>query len=271
MRRWTGNAIDKLNLLLCAALASASAAAQVAVQTPACGTPAAVLHRYIDAVGGDVAVGQLKSLAIEARAVAPHTFNPEATAHYTYALKWQAPNRVAVHWQYLLSPGTGLFDGAHWSNFDGRISHNDDATPRSHLEMRARYPYNDSPQWMMYRITANPILLATDKGLYTRFENLSGLPATCVLRAYGETEWKTERRDQLTFDATTGLLQSWKIQAGVPDQISYVEFRFDDYRQAGSVKIPFSMYFDFYKTTLTVTGVLLNPRLTEAQFAPKSR
>lgn len=261
----------RFNPLLCLLLASTGAAAQSATPASACGTPDVVLQRYIAAVGGSGAVSQLKSLAIEARAEEPHTFNPQKTAHYKYWFKWQSPNRVAVHWHYLLSPGTGLFDGTHWSNFDGRISHNDDATPKSNLEMRARYPYNDSPQWMMYRIAANPIQLGTDKDLYSSFETLLSSPETCVLRAYGKTEWNTERRDQLTFDATTGLLNKWKIQAGLPDQISYLEFRFDDYRQAGPVRIPLLMYFDFYKTTITVTHVIPNLLLTEAQFEPKSK
>jgi hypothetical protein len=236
-----------------------------------CGNPQAVLDRYVSAVGGEAATSQLKSLQIEARAEEPHTFNSESMAHYKYWFKWLAPNRVAVRWHYLLSPGTALFNGRQWSGFDGcgRLSYNDDATPASRLERRARYAYNDAPQWMMYRIAANPIVIAIDKGLYTSFESLPGTSSSCVLEAIGETEWKTERRDQLTFDAVTGLLREWKIQAGVPRHISWVVFRFDDYRPAGAVKIPWSIYFDFYQTSITVTRVIPNPPLTETQFEPR--
>jgi hypothetical protein len=256
----------RFNWLLYLLLASSGAAARAA-----CGTPEAILQRYIDAVGGDGAVSQVKSLAIEARAEEPHTFAPQSTAHHKYMFKWQFPNLVAVHWQYLLSPGTGIFDGEHWSNFDGRISHNEDATPQSNLALRARYPYNDSPQWMMYRIAANPILLATGKNLYSSFATLPSPPATCILEARGETEWKTERRDQLTFDAATGLLQAWRIQTGLPGQISYLEFRFDDYRPAGPVRIPFFLYFDFYKTTFILTSAIPNLHLAKEQFEAKSK
>lgn len=256
----------RLNTLLCLLLASAGAAAQAATGASDCGTPQAVLDRYVEAVGGEAAVNQLKSLAIEAHAEEPHTFNPQSTAHYKYWFKWLAPNRVAVRWHYLLSPGTALFDGAHWSNFDGRLSHNYDALSPLQLKRRARYPYLEDPQWMMYRIAANPIQLAADKGLYGGFESLPGTSATCVLQA----EWTTIRRDKLTFNAETGLLEAWKIQVGPPEQDAYFEFRFDDYRPAGPVKIPWSIYFDSSQTTITVTRVVYNPSLTEAQFEPRS-
>jgi hypothetical protein len=261
----------RFKTVLCLLLACTGAAAKAATPGSTCGTPEVILQRYIDAIGGDAAVSQLKSLAIVARAAEPQTFAPRSTERSKYVFKWQFPNRVAVHWHGLLSSGAGLFDGAHWSNFEGRISHNDDATPKANLEMRARYPYNDSPQWMVYRIAANPILLATSKDLYSSFELLPGSPATCVLQARGKTEWKTERDDQLTFDATTSLLIAWKVQAGLPGHISYVEFRFDDYRHAGSVRIPFVIYFDFYKITFTLTRAIPNLPLSEGLFQPNSK
>jgi hypothetical protein len=261
--------VSRFTIVLCLAVAAGGAAAQT-TQASSCGSPAAVLQRYVDAVGGTSALSELKSFAIEARGEEPHTFNASAPAHYKYKFQWQFPNRAAVHWQYLLSPGSGYFDGAHWSNFDGRLSHNNDATPESQLEIRARYPYNDSPQWMMYRVVANPLVVAINKDLYASFTSVSSSAVSCVLQGYGETEWKTERRDQLTFDATSGMLKTWRIQAGLPNQVSYVEFRFADYRPVGRVKIPFMIYFDFYKTTFTVTRVVVNPAITNAEFVPRS-
>jgi hypothetical protein len=166
-----------------------------------------------------------------------------------------------------------IFDGAHWSNFDGKVSHidNDNATPKVVVKRRADYPYNDYPQFMMYRVVADPILLARNRNLYSGFEYRQDPrhPGVCALQAEGTDDWGLERRDMLYFDANSGFLKNWEIQMGMPEHITYTHFQFDDYRQSGAVTIPFSIYFDFYKASFRFTKVVPNAPLSDTEFLPK--
>ncbi len=228
-----------------------------------------ILDRYVSALGGGKAVRQIRTLVIRAHESEPHTFNPSSTAHARYEFEWKYPNRVVAKRSSLLPDGAFIFDGALWSNFGGGVSHNEDNTPILRRELRSKYPYNDYPQFMMYRIVADPFLIATTPDLYSNFEidlQASG-PSTCVLDATGFTEWREGRHDRLEFDARNGFLKSWEIRMGSPDHV--VHFEFDDYRSVGNVQVPFSIYFDFYKASFSVTKVELNPTLSDADFVPK--
>ena len=261
--------MSRLKLQVCVVAVCSYASAQSNSSPPDCATPEIVLQRYAAAVGGEVAVDQIKTLVIEADESEPHTFNPQDTAHYRYQFKWRSPNQVTVKQRYFIGSTTFIFDGATWSNFDGKVSHNEDHTPASRLKLRADYPYNDYPYFLVYRIVANPILLVTNKNLYRSFETLPGPPETCALQARGTDEWGRERRDTLSFDVKTGFLMTWTMQAGVPGHVSYVQFLFNDYRQSGAVKIPFSIYFDFYKATFRITKVAPNAPIPAEEFVAK--
>jgi hypothetical protein len=56
---------------------------------------------------------------------------------------------------------------------------------------------------------------------------------------------------------------------GLPGSETHTQFQFDDYRQYGPVKIPSSIYFDFYKATFRLTKVVPNPLLSDGEFVPK--
>lgn len=57
---------------------------------------------------------------------------------------------------------------------------------------------------------------------------------------------------------------------GPPAAQIYVQFQFGDYRQAGAVTFPFSVYFDFYKATFRYTHVVSNKALPGSDFVGKS-
>lgn len=226
------------------------------------------MQRYVSALGGASALANLQTLHIEARATEPHTFNPNSTAHYTYTFEWKAPDKIRVKQHYILSFATYIFDGSSWSLYNGKVSHNEDNTPEWRRQLM-RIPYNDSSQFLMFRVAANPLLLATSKNLYRGYENFGDdEPGTCSLEALGQSEWG-RRRDRLVFDAKSGLLQTWTIEAGRPGENAYFQFQFDDYEQAGDLKIPRSIYFDFYKVQFHVTRVTLNRSFKDADFTPR--
>lgn len=261
--------MSTFKLLTCLLLACINAPAQVSTPSSECASPQIVLSRYVAALGGEAALSQIQTLVIEASETEPHTFAPQNTAHYRYQFKWKSPNQVVVkQHQFPFGSTTFIFDGAAWSNFDGKVSHNEDNTPAWRTQLRSS-PYNDYPQFLMYRVVADPILLATTRNLYRSFQSLPGAPETCVLQAIGTSEWGKDRRDILSFDAKSGLLKTWAIQMGMPGQETHTHFQFDDYRQSGPVKIPFSIYFDFYKATFRLTRVVPNAHLSDAEFVPK--
>jgi hypothetical protein len=235
-----------------------------AIAAQSCGTPDDVLARYAAALGGEAALSRLQTLAIEASATEPHTFNPSSTAHYHYGFEWKTPGKIRVKQHYALSFATYIYDGAAWSLANGRVSHNEDATPEWRRQLM-RIPYNDDPQFLMFRVAANPLLIATTKNLYRRYELLPGEPGICKLEAFGRSEWGP-RRDALTFDSESGLLVKWAIEAGEPRDHAHFQFEFDDYQQAGEVKIPRSIYFDFYETQFRITSVAVNAPIRDADF-----
>jgi hypothetical protein len=258
-----------LLLLLCLISFRGHVSAQNNNAVPDCATPEIVLDRYAAAVGGQAALDQVQTRVVEAQETEPHTFNPQATAHYRYQFKWKSPSRVVVkQHQFPFGWTTFIYDGRAWSNFDGRVSHNEDNTPAWRNDLRSS-AYNDYPQFLMYRVVADPTMLATNRNLYRSFESLPGTPDTCVLLAIGKSEWGRERRDILSFDAKSSLLKTWSVQMGLPGSETHSEFRFDDYRQAGPVKIPFSIYFDFYKATFHLSKVFPNAALSDREFVPK--
>lgn len=260
--------ILKLSIILL--LVCGCAAAQTG--SPAgCATPELILQHYVASLGGEAVVNQVQTLVIQARESEPHTFNPASTAHYSYQLKWKSSNRVAVKQSRFLDTLHFIFDGTAWSNSNGKVSHNEDRTPKVRQKLRADYPYNDYPEFMMFRVVADPILLATNGDLYSGFEARQDPlhPGICVLRAKGTNDCGAERHDMLYFDANSGFLKTWEIQIGAPGHVVYTHFQFDDYRQCGAVRIPFSIYFDFYKATFRFTKVVPNAPLSDTEFLPK--
>jgi len=255
-------------VLVCGLLLVISGTTMSAQSATDCGSTEEVLHRYRNALGGEAAIAQVHSLLIRANSAEPHTFNKASTAHSRYRFEWQAPNRIRVNRQYLLSPATIIFDGNSWSLYNGRVSHNEDSTPAWRRTLMS-LPYNDSPENQEFRIIANPLLLTGVQQLYRKLELSHGGPSECVLQAWGTSEWGRDRRDYLTFSADTGLLRSWQIQAGRPGHESYMQLLFDDYRSTGSITIPYSVYFDFYQATFRVTSAVLNPPLPDTDFVPE--
>lgn len=158
---------------------------QVPTSPNPCATVEMVLGHYIAAVGGEQNIKQVRSLIVNAHETEPHTFNPSSTEHNHYELKWKFPNRVVAKRSFLLPDGAFLFDGAQWSNFNGRVSHNEDRTPSWVKELRSTYPYNDYPQFMMYRVIADPLLIARTPDLYSNFavdQRASGIQRDTELR-----------------------------------------------------------------------------------------
>lgn len=229
-----------------------------------CGNADAVLAHYDIALGGEDALGRLQTLAIEAKATEPHTFNPGSTAHYDYRFEWKNPDRVRVSQHYALSWTTYIFDGLAWSLANGKTSHNEDNTPEWQRALM-RIPYNDYPQFLMFRVAANPLLVATTRNLYWRYELVAGAAGSCELEAFGRSVWGV-RRDRLVFDAASGLLRTWTIEASQPGDDAHLEFEFDDYQPAGELKVPRSIYFDFYKTQFRITGVTVNMPAPDRDF-----
>ena len=244
---------------------------QVSASQNLCATPEIILDRYVAALGGNETIKQIRSLIIQAHETEPHTFNPSSTEHHHYEFKWKFPNRIVAKRSLLLPDGVFIFDGASWSNFNGRVSHNEDRTPKWVRELRSDYPYNDYPHFMMYRVVADPLLIARTPDLYSNFavDRDPSRPDSCVLEAIGFTDRRARRHDRLYFDAVSGLLKTWEIQMGGPDRIGYTRFEFADYRSVGNSRFPFSIYFDFYKAVFRVTKVVINPALSDSDFVPK--
>ena len=266
---------SELNILMWFALLAASPAAQIENAASACPSPEVVLQRYVDAIGGK-AVYDIRSRTMTAR----ESEGNGGTEHWVYKFKWKAPNKVAASSNpYLLNiipvsypNGTFVFGGEAWSNDDGRASRNEDRDPAWQRRLRHKYPYNESPHFLMLRVLADPLMLTRANELYGSFEvdrSAGEHPGVCVLRANGLDERRYRRQDIISFDAVTGLLRKWKIQAGLPLHKIYVQFQFGDYRQASTVKFPFFVYFDFYKDTFRYTRVLNNKALPDSDFVAK--
>ncbi len=115
-------------------------------------------------------------------------------------------------------------------------------------------------------------MLTRASQLYSGFDvstELSRPGDLCVLLANGVDAWRNPRQDVLSFDAVSGLLKTWKIQAGTPLHKSYVQFQFRDYRALGAIKFPFEIYFDLYDATFRYTSVVQNKPLADSEFREK--
>jgi len=271
---------DRCNIALCLILASGCAKAQVNNAVSACSSPEVVLQRYVDAVGGNAAIREIQTRTMEARETESYSF-ASSLANYTYKFKWKAANRVVVKWTHVESmpllkipvpfaSATFIFDGEAWSNSDGRASRNERNTPLWLRKLRSDFPYNDYPHFMMYRIAADPLMIVRANELYSNFEadqDPTSYPGFCILHAIGTNELRQKRRDNLYFDAVSGLLKTWEIQAGM--QKNQVHFQFDDYRQVGAVMFPFYVYFDYYNSTFRYTKVVHNQPVSDSDFVSK--
>jgi len=80
----------------------------------------------------------------------------------------------------------------------------------------------------MFRVVANPLLIATTKSLYPSYKSAPQQPRTCVIEAEGTSEWGRTRRDYLSFNVVTGLLRRWAIQAGIPGKQTWLQLQFGD-------------------------------------------
>jgi hypothetical protein len=259
----------------CLALIPACAVAQVNDAASACLSAAQVLQRYVDAVGGK-AVYEIRSRSITAR----ESESGRGTERYVYKLKWKAPNKVTAGFApYVLNVipfsypnGTFRFDGEAWTDVFGRASRNEERDPEWQRNLRHKYPYNESPDFMMFRVVADPLMMTRADELYESFDvdnDMAAHPGLCVLGANGIDEWRYRRRDILSFDAGNALLKTWKIQMGIPPHKTYVQFQFGDYRQTGGVKFPFFVYFDFYKAAFRYTQVVNGKALADSEFAAR--
>ncbi|HEX7286778.1 MAG TPA: hypothetical protein VF532_11395 [Candidatus Angelobacter sp.] len=264
-------------------LISTYAAAQDA-SPMACPSPEVVLQRYVDAVGGEAAVEKIESRVAEAKAII-HSPEPFPMVSDTqFSLQWKAPNKVAVTglgaW-FAGGKATWRFDGKLWYSPNGANS----LENRSHRGMY--YQIN-----MMYRLAADPLMMARAHAFYGRFEaaeSSPGRPGLCVLKArrpgtpaHGIFAFESSSSckdclapltdgllpDEFYFDAQSGLLKKWRAHEGWVSP-GYVEFQFDDYRETGTVRIPFHVHVEFgiLKATFLYTTIRHNVPLEDSVFS----
>jgi len=268
----TSAGLSKLGVLIFLAVFSACAGAQANQIASDCSSSEMVLQRYIDAVGGK-AVFDVQSRMMTA--AESNSFRG-ATEHYTYKLKWKAPNKItAGSTPYLFNTipvsypnGTFIFDGEGWSNFDRRKSRNEESEPQSVRELRHKYPYNEDPFFMELRVVADPLMMTRANELYTSLEldtESNAQQGLCVLRGNGIGKFGFARHDLLFFDAKTGFLKTWQV--GI--QHKWYAFKFDDYRKVDAVMFPYYVYFDFYDATFRYTSVVQNKGVDDAAFVEK--
>jgi hypothetical protein len=272
----TSPGLRTMQALIGLVLLAPCATAQMNDNSPVCASPEVVLQRYVHAVGGE-AVNKIQSRTITAKE--SNGFRGH-TEHYIYKFKWKAPNKVAAgSTPYLFNSlpvsypnGTFIFDGQDWSNFDRRRSRNEERDPQWQRDLKHKYLYNEDPQFLEFRVLSDPLILARAKELYSSFDvdtNSTEGQGLCILRAHGTDQWRYQREDLLYFDARSGLLKTWKIQAGLPPHKTYVQFQFDDYRPVGAIKFPFYVYFDFYDATFRYTKVAQDAPLADSEFLEK--
>lgn len=266
---------------------ASAAAAQSNPSATQCSSPEVILQNYVTALGGEAAIQGIQTSEIETEETRPATFKPTSLDHNRWKFKWKAPNKVQVKQMSTpfgipgmprLPSSTFMFDGLAWSDYRGRVSHNEDRVPTLRRSLRAKYPYNDYPQNMMNRVVADPLIVARSGDLYASFtadSDFTASPGYCILHARGPDEFGYQRLDTLYFDAESGLLKIWRIQVGsryqanFSEQSNFVKFQFDDYRQVDAVKIPFSIFYSFYQANFHFTKVQFNAPLNDAEFIPK--
>jgi len=269
-------------------LTSSYAAEQVNALPAPCSSPEVVLQRYVDAIGGEEAIKGIQTQVADAKAQwrSPGSF--AANAH-KYKFKWKAPNKVAVtgfaapFMAGVRGSATWTFDGRLW--FDPRGVNSRENTDRQGVY----YQIN-----MMYRLAADSLMIARTHDLYSGFETANGVgthPGLCILHARRPDMLhggifafdassscqaclapSTDNRlpDELYFDAQSGLLKTWKAREGWVSP-GYVQFRFDDYREVGNVKIPFWIEVEFgvFQATFLYTNVVHNLPLKDSAFVTK--
>jgi hypothetical protein len=236
-----------------------------------CSSADAILSRYIQALGGREALDRLETRVADAKETEPYSFKPHETATYDYHFEWKRPARAVARYTHVVnmlgSPvpfaqAHFIFDGEVWSDSRGRFYRE-----ANKAEFRKRLVF-DYPQHAMWSVAADPLMVARLKELYSRLSlanDFHSYPDRCIVQAEGIDG----RMDMLFFDATTGLLRTWRLNMVQPVQPYYIVFEFDDYRQAGDVVFPFHMHCDFYKATFRYTKVFHNGPLPDAHFVAK--
>ena len=270
----TSAGLNKLRVLIFLAVVPGCVGAQANQAASDCSSSEVVLQRYVDAVGGK-AVFDVQSRVMTAAESNSFGFG-SVIEHYTYKLKWKAPNKItAGSTPYLFNTipvsypnGTFIFDGEGWSNFDRRKSRNEEGEPERVRELRHKYPYNEDPFFMELRVVADPLMMTRANDLYASLEldtESNGQQGLCVLRGNGIGKFGFKRHDLLFFDAKTGFLKTWQV--GI--QHKWYTFEFNDYRKVDSVMFPFYVYFDFYDATFRYTSVVQNKPLDDSAFVEK--
>ena len=248
-------------------------AAQNNKATNPCSSPELILQRYVDAIGGKTVIENLQTRKAEVEEFEPYSFKPQDTATYNYEFTWKAPNKVVVKYTHTLKTLNVLplpfrsvtfkFDGSTWSDYRGRSM----PPQRNEQAWRKRLMF-DYPHNARNRIAADPLMIARSSELYSNYElahDSTNDSSVCVVAARG----LDGRLDRLHFDAVTGLLTAWELQMVQPRNSFYITFRFDDYRQTGAVKFPFTLYVDYYKATFYYTKVTHNVALSDSDFKTK--
>jgi hypothetical protein len=159
-----------------------------------------------------------------------------------------------------------IFDGEFWSDFQGRENR---AMQENEPAWRRRLTFS-YPMFAMFKVVADPLMVANPGKLYSRFElseEGGGDPAKCIIRATGTDG----RIDLLYFDPLSGLLVRWDLQIYQPWRSFYMRFSFGDYREESGIKFPHYLYVDLYRATFRYTKVLQNPHLKESGFVIRQK
>lgn len=257
-------------MLVMALLAAIPCIAQANGIENHCASAEVVVQRYVDALGGEAAIASVLTRTAEADEDEPASFKKGATEHYKYKFEWKAPDKAVVRKRRRTPLSLGItfqlshfiFNGKEWSDSRGRR-----LPPQRNQQAWRQALMFDYPHTALWRIGADPIMVARPNDLYDNFilDSDPGVnQGTCTVRARG----KDRRKDILIFDAQTGLLKTWALQME-PRSSFYFRIDFDDYRQAGPVKFPFYVYFDFYRATYLYTKVEHNTSLEDSDFEPK--
>ena len=222
----------------------------------ACSSSELVLQRYVDALGGKAALGQVLTRTAEAKVLEP-SFKPGHPEHWKYSFEWKSPDKVIFKKsRVILNTAVFKFDGQRlWTKMRGKpIPVGGGGQP-------------DAPFIWMIRLMADPLMFANPDTLYSKVRkadpDFTQEHKYCVLEAIPSEEH--QGMHSLFFDAQTGFLRVVQIQY----RRGALFIHLDDYRETGGVKFPFHIFCDSpLQITADFQKVKNNPPLHDSDFMP---